>query len=107
MEPITVTANLVATNSDVLSGTQLDQSPGAGVFTIYAASTVADSTITISLGGTIIINAQALTLRTNGVPDLLNDLPYGITAPSGVRPVINVIEVTAMTAHLIIVFTPL
>ena len=102
---IQVRSNLTADNTDVLAGTQLDQVPGPGTFTIYAASTVLDSLITVSLGQDTLINAQPLTLRANGEPDILNDVPVAsIESPGGVRPIINVDEQTAMTAGVIVVF---
>jgi len=98
-------SNLIADNTDVLAGTQLDQVPGPGVFTIYGASTVLDSLITVSLGQDTLINAQPLTLRANGEPDLLSDVPVAsVVSPGGVRPIINVNEQTAMTAVIIVVF---
>ena len=103
---IQVNQTLTATNADVLAGTQLDQTPQPGTYTILAASTVADSTITISLGGVIIVNGQALPLRANGVPSLLEDVSLIIAAPAGARPVINIIEVAAMTAMVIVLFEP-
>jgi len=103
---IQVTQVLAATNADVLAGTQLDQTPEPGMYSIWAASTVNDSTITVSLGGVTLINAQPLNLRVNGVPSLLDDPPLIIGAPAGTRPVINIIEVTAMSAYIIIIFTP-
>jgi len=103
---IVVTASLTATNADVLSGTQLDQTPMPGTYTILAASTVADSTITVSLGGVTVINGQVLSLRANGVPSFIDDLPIIMIGQIGTRPVINIIEVTAMTALVIVLFEP-
>lgn len=98
---------LGASNTDVLAGTQLDQVPTPGTFEIWGASTVLDSTITVSLGQETLINGQALPLRTNGEPSLDADIPIAsIFSPGGVRPVINVVEVTAMSATIVIVFTP-
>lgn len=96
---------LIADNTDVLAGTQLDQVPTPGSFTIYGASTVLDSLITVSLGQDTIINAQALPLRTNGEPSLNEDAPIAvIDSPGGVRPVINVDEQTAMSATILVLF---
>lgn len=96
---------LAADNTDVLAGTQLDQVPGPGIFTVWGASTVADSLITITLGQDTLINAQALPLRTSGEPSLNEDVPVAIIdSPGGVRPVINVDENTAMSATIVVVF---
>jgi len=96
---------LSADNTDVLAGTQLDQVPNAGSFTVYGASTVLDSLVTISLGADTLINGQALPLRTNGEPSINADLPIAvIESPGGVRPVINIDEVTAMSATIVVLF---
>jgi len=96
---------LAADNTDVLAGTQLDQVPGPGTFTVYGASTVLDSLITISLGQDTLINAQALPLRTNGEPSVNEDAPIAIIeSPGGVRPVLNVDEQTAMSATILVIF---
>jgi len=102
---IEVVQALTATNTDVLAGTQLDQVPGPGIFTIYAASTVADGTVTVSLGQDTLINAQVLLLRVSGNPNINEDVPIAeVSSPGGVRPVINYTEVTAATAVFVTVF---
>jgi len=103
---IQVTRVLAASNSDILSGTQLDQTPEPGVFGIFGASTQNDGTINVSLGGGILITAQPLNLRTNGVPDMSDDPAVAIEAPSGARPVIAYVEVTAATVFIIVQFVP-
>ncbi len=103
---ITVTLSLTATTADALAGTQLDQVPGAGSFAILIASTVADSTISVTLGSVTIIDARPLPLRANGVPSVQDDVPLTIVSTGGVRPVITITEVTAMTSFLIVVFEP-
>ena len=57
---ITDEQTLTATNADVLAGTQLDQPGVPGVYTIWGASTVGDSTITISMGGRTVVNAAGV-----------------------------------------------
>lgn len=105
MSQLLVRTTLTADNTDVLAGTQLDQVPGPGVFTVFGASTVLDSAITITLGKDTLINAQPMPLRANGEPNINEDIPLAIIeSGGGVRPVINVDEVTAMTAVLIVVF---
>lgn len=103
---IQVNALLAATNTDVLAGTQLDQVPRPGVFRVWAASTVGDSTMSITLGQDTLINDVVLPLRTNGVPDINSDVPVLVQSPGGVRPVIAVTEVSAMSAMIIVVFQP-
>lgn len=103
---IQVNSVLGATNLDVLAGTQLDQVPGPGVFSIWAASTVNDSTMSVTLGADTLINAAPLPLRVSGVPNLDEDVPVLVSSPGGVRPVISVTEVSAMSSYVIVVFKP-
>lgn len=101
---IQVTQVLAVSTPDVLSGTQLDQTPLSGVYKIFAASTQNDTTIQVSLGGNIIVQAQALNLRTSGVPSLSDDPMLMILGPAGARPVIGIVEVTAASIYVIVQF---
>ncbi len=104
---ITVNRVFTADDADALAGTQLDQVPGPGMFNIWCGSDQADSLITISLGSITLVNAQAIAQRTNGMPNLNEDVPFSIPSPGGSRPVILIDEVTAATGiHLIVVFSP-
>jgi len=47
-----------ASENDVLRDTDLRQAPGPGAVGFWAASDVADSTISIRVGGVSLINAQ-------------------------------------------------
>lgn len=80
--------------------------PGPGTFLVIAASTVNDSTISITLGADTYVDARPLPLRANGVPQASDDVQFVVASPGGVRPVIAIVEVTAMSAYLIVVFTP-
>lgn len=97
---------LVATNSDVLAGTQLDQPGVPGVYTIWASSTVVDSTITISLGGRTIVNAAIVILRANSEIRENEDPFFQVLSRTGGRPVIAVVEVTAMSLRVRTRFLP-
>lgn len=97
---------LTATTADVLSGTQLDQPGVPGVYTIWLASTVGDSTVTISLGGRTITNAAVITLRANSEIRENEDTFFQVLSQTGGRPVINVIEVTAMSCRVRTKFLP-
>lgn len=102
---IVVRQSITADNTDVLAGTQLDQVPLPGKFTIWAASTVLDSLLTVSLGEITLINAQALPLRTNGEPNVNEDIPLAeIDSPGGARPVLNYNEQTAATVVIQVVY---
>lgn len=97
---------LTATNTDVLAGTQLDQPGVPGVYTVWVASTVADSTVTISLGGRTIVNNAVIPLRANA--EIVEDADnfYQMVSLMAGRPVINITEVTAASIQVRTVFLP-
>lgn len=97
---------LTATNADVLAGTQLDQPGVPGVYTVWAASTVADSTITVTLGGRTITNGAVIALRANSEIRENEDTFYQVVSRTGGRPVINVVEVTAASIRIRTKFLP-
>ena len=97
---------LTATNADVLAGTQLDQPGVPGVYTIWAASTVGDSTISVTLGGRTIANAAVITLRANSEIRENEDTFFQVLSRTGGRPVINVVEVTAASIRIRTKFIP-
>ncbi len=97
---------LTATDADVLAGTQLDQPGVPGVYTIWAASTVGDSTITITLGGRTIANGAVITLRANSEIRENEDTFFQMLSRTGGRPVINVVEVTTAVIRVRTKFIP-
>lgn len=97
---------LTATNADVLAGTQLDQPGVPGVYTVWAVSDVADSTITISLGGRSIVNAAVMVLRANSEIREQDDSFYQMLSRTGGRPVISIVEVTAAIMRIRTKFIP-
>lgn len=101
---IRVTQVLGASDTDILAGTQLDQIPEPGTFTIIGASTQNDGTLNISLGQSLLIQAQALPLRVSGVPNLSDDPVIALRALAGARPVLAYVEVTAASVYIIVEF---
>lgn len=97
---------LDASNTDVLAGTQLDQPGVPGVYTIWAASTVGDSTISISLGGRTVVDAAVCVLRANSEIREMEDPFFQMLSRTGGRPVISVVEVTAMALRIRTRFLP-
>ena len=97
---------LTATTPDVLAGTQLDQPGVPGVYTVWVASTVGDSTVTISLGGRTITNAAVIVLRANSEIRENEDPFFQMLARTGGRPVILITEVTAMSCRVRVRFLP-
>jgi len=103
---ITVESTITATNADFLAGTQLDQPGVPGVYTIWLASTVGDSTVTVTLGGRTIVNAGVIVLRANSEIRTDEDNYYQMVSQGLGRPVINIIETTAATIRVRVVFLP-
>lgn len=95
-----------ASENDVLRDTDLRQAPGRGAIGFWAASDVADSTITIRVGGISLINAQVAPDRGTDSPINEND-----QAPTAMSPTlggeliqVDVVEVTAMNLRLVAIF---
>jgi len=103
---ITVESVLTASNTDFLAGTQLDQPGVPGVYTIWAASTVGDSTITVTLGGRTVTDGAVITLRANSEIRENEDTFFQATSLTGGRPVINITEVTAASIRVRVKFIP-
>ncbi len=97
---------LTATTADVLAGTLLDQPGVAGVYTIWLASTVGDSTVTIRQGGRTVVNEAVVILRANSEIRENEDTFYQMVSRTGGRPVIAVTEVTAASIRVRTKFLP-
>jgi len=103
---ITVESTIAADDTDFLAGTQLDQPGVPGVYTIWAASTVGDTEMSITLGGQTITNAAILTLRANSEIRENEDTFFQMLSQTGGRPVINVNVVTAAVVRIRVKFLP-
>jgi len=95
-----------ASENDVLRDTDLRQAPGRGAIGFWLASDVADSTVSIRVGGISLINAQVVPDRGTDAPINEND-----QAPTAMSPVaggellqVDVVEVSAMNMRLVGVF---
>ena len=103
---ITVEATLAADNADFLAGTQLDQPGVPGVYTIWAASTVGDTEITITLGGRTLTSAAIVTLRANSEIRENEDTFFQMLSRTGGRPVININVITSAVVRIRVKFIP-
>jgi len=103
---VTVQDLITATNTDFLAGTQLDQPGVPGVFTIWVASSVADSTLTITMGGRTLVNSAVIPLRANAEIREDEDNFYQVLSVGAGRPVINITEVTAANIQVRVKFLP-
>ncbi|KKL17301.1 hypothetical protein LCGC14_2486940 [marine sediment metagenome] len=95
-----------ASENDVLRDTDLRQAPGRGAIGFWAASDVADSTISIRIGGISLINAQVVPDRGTDSPINENDqAPTAMTPTVGGELIqVDVVEVTAMSMRLVAIF---
>ena len=95
-----------ATESDVLRDTDLRQAPGPGAIGFWGASDVADSTISIRVGGISLINAQVVPDRGTDAPINENDqAPTAMTPTVGGELIqVDVVEATAMNMRLVAIF---
>jgi len=105
-QTITFENTFTASNADVLAGTQLDQPGVPGVYTIWTASTVGDSTVSVSLGGRTIVDAAVCVLRANSEIRQDEDVFFQMLSRTGGRPVISIVEVTAMVLRVRCIFLP-
>jgi len=103
---ITVEDVITATNTDFLAGTQLDQPGVPGVYTVFLASTVGDSTVTVTLGGRTLVNGAVIILRANSEIRENEDTFFQMLSRTGGRPVINITEVTAASIRVRVKFLP-
>ena len=103
---ITVEETILASDTDFLAGTQLDQPGVPGVYTVWLASTVGDTTVSISLGGRTITNNAVVILRANSEIRENEDPFFQMLSRSNGRPVIAITEVTAMTCRVRVRFIP-
>lgn len=103
---IQVESTLTVDNTDFLAATQLDQPGVPGIYTIWGASTVGDTDITITQSGRTLINAGILTLRANSEIRENEDPFWQALSTTGGRPVININVVTAAVVRIRVKFIP-
>lgn len=103
---ITVENTLSADDPDFLSGTQLDQPGVPGVYTIWAASTVGDTEISVTLGGRTLVSGATVVLRASSEIRENEDTFFQMLSQTGGRPLINVNVVTAAVVRVRVKFIP-
>jgi len=103
---VTVESTVAADNADFLAGTQLDQPGVPGVYTIWGASTVGNTQISITLGGRTMTNGAILILRANSEIRENEDTFFQMLSVTGGRPVININVVTAAVVRIRVKFLP-
>lgn len=103
---VTVEETITADDTDFLAGSLLDQPGVPGVYTIWAVSTVGDTTVTISLGGRTVTSAAVLVLRANSEIRENEDTYFQMLSRTAGRPVININVVTAAVVRVRVKFLP-
>jgi len=103
---LTVEETLTADDIDFLAGTLLDQPGVPGVYTVWAASTVGDTTVTISLGGRTVTSTAVVILRANSEIREDEDTFFQMLSLTAGRPVININVVTAAVVRIRVKFLP-
>lgn len=103
---LTVERTIAADDGDFLAGTLLDQPGVAGVYTTWAASTVGDTEISVSLGGRTLVSAAIITLRANSEIRENEDTFFQMLSVTGGRPIININVVTAAIVRIRVKFLP-
>jgi len=103
---ITVERTVSADNADFLAGSQLDQPGVPGVYTIWAASTVGDTEISVTLGGRTLVSAANVVLRANSEIRENEDTFFQMLSVTGGRPLININVVTAAVVRVRVKFIP-
>ena len=103
---LTVEQTLTADDADFLAGTLLDQPGVPGVYTIWLASTVGDTQVSVSLGGRTLVSAAIVTLRANSEIRENEDTFFQMLSQTGGRPIININVVTAAVVRVRVKFLP-
>lgn len=99
MQTIEQERTVTATTTDMFGGTLLRVAPGPGAIAIYVASTVADSTASINVGGKQLKAAGTVISKvgTNAPIDVQSDAPMAIEVRGGEVISVDVTIVTAGT----------
>lgn len=103
---IVVTQTFTSDDTDALSGTDLENAPSAGVYAIWAASTQQDTLMEVSTQGVIPAKTVTLPKRTDGEPNMQDDMPVVVAVRSGTKVTISIDIVTGATVTLKTMFTP-
>lgn len=103
---VTVESVIAGDDADFLAGTILDQPGVPGVYTIWVASTVGDTAVTISLGGRTMTDNAIAVLRANSEIREDADSFFQMLSRTGGRPVININIVTAASVRVRVKFLP-
>jgi len=105
-QQISVESVINTDQTDFLSGTQLDQPGVPGVYTVWAASTVGDTEISVTLGGRTLVSGADVVLRANSEIREAEDTFFQMLSRTGGRPLININIITAALVRVRVKFLP-
>jgi len=103
---IQVTGIVVADNTNVLAGTDLQSAPGPGAVMLWIASSQADTRITFTAPPRVACRNITPHLRTNGVPLCSDDSPVSMAVTGGEQIAVQVDIVTGATVGYVVKFIP-
>lgn len=103
---IQVTGIVTADTANALSGSDLQSAPGPGSVILWAASSQADTRITLAAPPTVATRNVTPHLRTNGVPLVSDDSPVAMAVRGGEQIILFVDIVTAATFGYVVKFIP-
>lgn len=103
---IQVTGISTATAANILTGSDLQSAPSAGVLLFWVASSQADSRITIAAPPALASRNITPHLRTNGVPLVSDDSPVAVACRGGEQVILSITVVTAATIGYVCKFIP-
>ena len=103
---IQVTGIVTADNANVLSGTDLQSAPGAGVVILWIASSQSDTRITFTAPPRVASRNITPHIRTNGVPLCSDDSPVAVAVTGGEQIAVQVDVVTAATCGYVVKYIP-
>jgi len=101
---IQVTGIVTADATNVLSGTDLQSAPSAGVVLLWIASTQADTRITFTCPPRVASRNITPHIRTNGVPLCSDDSPVAVPVVGGEQIAVQVDVVTSATVGFVVKF---
>lgn len=103
---IQVTGIVTADSNNVLTGSDLQSAPGAGVVLLWIASSQADTRITFAAPPKVASRNITPHLRTNGVPLVSDDSPVAVAVNGGEQIIVFVDIVTGATVGYVAKFIP-
>jgi hypothetical protein len=104
MPDVLVEVEDTAADSDVFSGTEIDQPAGDGYALYWVASTVNTATIEVPQFNHAPGKTALVRKRTDGIPSIEDDPCFVIPIRKGSRPIVSLGGTTGTVHHTLAVF---